>query len=553
MAGRNRDELIGIIQKLIALEPMLELVIEKMTSEPPLTVQETRSGEAPNRTVSVKYIRKRLNDALDAIADDEDEGEWDDDWDTGPLSSLEEYLRDERASSDVDDAFAEAVGIAELHEQADRHADAAAVFAEVAWIGIDRFNDSNKNEAVYRQILASARGLVRGLERQASMSATDQFDPAFRTQLLEALFEIWIFTGHGHWEADGLLAAATSGDRELELSGPDYTDAIAAAITSEEREKLEGLWRAEVESDASEAWRRRTAIEFGIALNGPDGLRESEVLDLITRAKLWWDQALFLVRQGRTDEAILVAARKLTDPAAALSFANQLCGTGDDGLDRAIRFIDERLWETEGKDQRQDIAYMDWLANAYERCARLTDALDVRIRVFKSHPVFTNYLELQRVAIQPGIDPDRRPLVRESALKILTEKGLIGTEMQIYLNEGNAREALRLLKSHRENARSGGGSIWNYGFHQYEEQVAKLAEREFPEEAIQIRRRIADRLIGYKSRDNYQLAVPHLAAIKVVLEANGRAEEWKTLIGKLRAGHSKLRALQDELNKAGLT
>jgi hypothetical protein len=566
LANQDRAGLIAIIHRLLQLEPMLETALEKAIPPAPLVIAPAQPGDAAIVTAPVVAIRKRVNEALDAntgvTGGYGSYREWGYDRGYGygydEYGEYDEYAGEEAAAEAVESAFAEAIETAERYEQAGRYADATALFAVVAEVGTSRFDDTFESDGVFHQIFAAGRGLVRCLERQETLPESDRISPSQRTELIQAFYEIWLFAGHGQWgDADGSGVPGSDADvTERALTHPDVVSTVAAHLTAEERQALDKTWRADAADTLAEDWRRRTAIAFAAALVGPGGMDEAEVLDLIVAAELWWDQVTFLLNQGRVAEATAVATRKLTEPRDALNFANALAGRGEDGPERAIRFVDERLWETEGKTPAHDLAYLGWLADAYAANDKPSEAIEARLRIFKLQPHFATYQELERLASSSGIAPERWAEMRTGALKLLAEKGNRASVMQIHLAEGNARGALALLEEKKKPAKTTASATdpwnWNSGVEAYREQVAQLAEREFPDEAIRLYRQLAEQLISYKQRSSYQQAVPHLAAVKRLLEANGRAAEWTELIRNLRQEHKTLRALQQELDIAGL-
>ena len=65
-------------------------------------------------------------------------------------------------------------------------------------------------------------------------------------------------------------------------------------------------------------------------------------------------------------------------------------------------------------------------------------------------------------------------------------------------------------------------------------------------------KRMVERLINARGRENYQQAVGHLTRIKRLYAKQGREEEWYTYITNLRNSTKSLRALKEELEKQGL-
>lgn len=552
LAGKDRDGLIAIIRKMVDLEPAFEAVIEKITPVATPSITLAQPGDAAKVTAPLDQIRRTLNAAMDAGYSDEGDGGWyEDRWDYGePRSALDAFLEDGDEVGDADTVFTETVATAVQYEEVGRIADAVGVYIAVAATGMARI-DEYETDAVFQAIRQSGCGLLRCLICQAGLPAGDRLTEPQRTELLETLYQVWCFVGHGHWGQAGdraddeLIEALTQG---VVTSLADPTDPVVAALSDADRRALDGRWREDAVDGSLADWQRRSAIGFGVTMHGPEGLSESELLDLTTRAELWWDQALYLLFLGRIDEATKLAARKLLDPHSALNFANILAGTGPDGPERAIRFVDERLWEVEGKQPFADAGYLNWLAGAYTQNGKVEEAIATRLRLFKMAPDIPTFRNLEQLATSSGIDPARWAVMRADAMKTLAEKGNRGALVQIYLAEGNVRDAIALI----DQPDRPGSELWSMGSAIWRDEVAKAAEKDFPDDAIRIYRQTVDRLISYRQRPNYTEAGRYLTAIKRVYETHGRAAEWKRLISELREEHRRLRALQEELDAAGL-
>jgi uncharacterized Zn finger protein len=82
--------------------------------------------------------------------------------------------------------------------------------------------------------------------------------------------------------------------------------------------------------------------------------------------------------------------------------------------------------------------------------------------------------------------------------------------------------------------------------------VAQAAEEQYPRNAIQIYITVAQRLIQQQGRENYATAARYLARARDLYRRLGEETAWSDLIGAIRQQHKRLRALQEELARAGL-
>ena len=551
LADRDREGVIAVIKTLLTVVPGLESVFERLVPPPPVVIRPAGPGDSATVSISITRIRQQLNDAIDHFESKSD-GIYDDDWYENAWVDDDSMDEIGRINAAFDDVFE--LGL--RHEEAGRIADATALFTAVATIGIDRFDDASESDAVHQSIFAAGCGLIRCLNLQASMSKPDRIAASQRSELSDVIFEIWFFAGHGNWEGEltHQRTRTTSTPAEpIKDASPDVMDSIRRAITPPERDALNRRWRSEADPSNASEWRRRTAIAFGTALLGPGGLSDAEILDLIVRAELWWDQAIHLLEHGRVNDAIAVAARKLLDPNSALEFAQTLLAIQPDGRAQAIRFIEDRLWEVEGKTPAHDLIYRQWLADQYEQSGEAGQALEMQMRLFKTRPDFSRFQQVHRIAHLDGVDTARWTTVRESMLSMLTGMDHRDSMMRIHLAERNARAALDLFNKPPEPSRYSPGTMFlNPGLIGFEIDVANLAERDFPDEAITIHQKAITRLISHKQRPSYQDAIPHLIAVKRILESHERDAEWSAYIKTIRIEHARLRALLDELNRAGL-
>lgn len=117
------------------------------------------------------------------------------------------------------------------------------------------------------------------------------------------------------------------------------------------------------------------------------------------------------------------------------------------------------------------------------------------------------------------------------------------TLMDIALEEGDAAWALTLLPHTASN--------WRYGS-SYHMDVARVAEKDFPQEALMIYKGKIEQLIEQRGRDNYGEAVRLLVRVKTVYQQLKKLPEWNAYLHALKIQHAKLPALQEELAAADL-
>jgi len=83
-------------------------------------------------------------------------------------------------------------------------------------------------------------------------------------------------------------------------------------------------------------------------------------------------------------------------------------------------------------------------------------------------------------------------------------------------------------------------------------EVAKAAEENYPQEAIEIYQRYVEMRIEWRGRENYHTACQYLLSIRKLYQKIGKSNEWTTYIADLREHNARLPALKDEMAKAKL-
>ena len=339
-------------------------------------------------------------------------------------------------------------------------------------------------------------------------------DSSARRDILQTLFNVYLWDvkmggiGIGDGVPEILLELATPQEKEL-LTG--WTRSALSGIREWGHEVLGGLLldlQAETLDDE----------EF-LEICRSTG----RINDLIDR----------LLQLGRVDEA--VSESEKAGDYHLLALADILVQRGHGSL--AARLVHDRS-ET-SRDTRLTIWLMDYAIEQGD----LPEALALAQRLFWMRPSLTEYLEMKKLAIQLS----KWLELRFETLEALSKNGQFGLLVEIHLEEGEMDLALEAL----EQARTAARHRWDFPY-SLELQVAKAAEKSHPEQAIRLYLNQINSLIDRRGRDNYAEAANHLKVVRALYKHLGRQEDWQTLIASLRQDNRMLRALQDELNKAGL-
>lgn len=528
LAGKSREDLAALIEVMLRRVPEMEGLIEL-----PLPT----AASLPAEPVNEAAIRRQVRDAIDVA----DESVWDgyeryDGWygSYGPMHDGEKLNR--------------LLALGTAYADAGRWRDALAVFGSIVEvIGPDIDHALDDEGALIATLRKADEALSACFEAQSNLPKGQRLAPDDRQRLFEILLELW--------EAD--IAA---GSWDISINAPI---AIANAATPGERQEAQRRARALIEPPRDEYSDQRSinrdAIGFLDLLAGEDGLPREALLEEYRNAGLWDEAASLLVDLDRIDEAVGMAARHLDGATALTRFADHLQESGDpERVKRALDLVESRHWEREGKVPLDDVHYLRWLEARYAQHGQPERALETARRGFETNPDQHAYNSVRDAAARLAGAEDRWPELRAWMTAALRKKKNWGTLTDILLAEGEVGDAIGV---YHEWQRVGAGKRpssleldwWYSGFnHERELRLAQAAEPAYPDEAIAIYRRHADRLIANRQRSSYKEAAKFLARVAAVLRGAGRGAEWDESIAALRQQHKSLRALREELDAAGL-
>ena len=345
-------------------------------------------------------------------------------------------------------------------------------------------------------------------------------DPALRSDVAQLLYEVmrWdVAMGGidlGYEAKDFLLTHATADER------------------ADVRVRIEAdLARLSPSDDWSSGWRRERL--GGLLLELQPGEVDDETYLQVCRASgRTEDLVARLLQLDRLDEA-LAAARAASDY-ALLRLTPHFLGYGHGEaidalvLDRLSDDTDRRLveWLKERARDRGDAGLAERLAE----------------RLFIADPSVERYAEVLALSRTLGHEAATRTSLR----KRLRSQKAYAVLTQAYLHDGEHDEALRLIYlSEKEGS-------WYGRRSQMRLTVADAVAETRPEEALQLYLDAATHLIEQRGRDNYAEAAQLLHKARTIYQRRNKHEDWTLFIDELRDTFKTLRALQDEMNKAGL-
>lgn len=357
-----------------------------------------------------------------------------------------------------------------------------------------------------------------------------QHDVAARKKILQALFDVYDF------------------DMSLENDMPVMSSEVPAILvrytTPEERLMVAKWVRKAFDLDID--WHTYEVEEFAesfeVLLLGleADGINDETFLRLCREMESYNYIVDRLLKRGRLEEAL--AEAKQVDNFDILEIADILSEHGYE--DQAVQLIEERV------EQHSTTDLLYWLQERYQSRGNPEGAMEIAKRTFTTNfyeATIERYREIRELAQRLA----RWDEVRSELLAYVKQAHLTNVEIEIALDEGRIDLALELLEAGKQtkDPRSGpyGSANFNVGI-----EVAKAAEENYPQRAIEIYQRYVDMRIEWRGRDNYRTACEYLRSIRRLYQKMGKSNEWAAYIADLRERNAKLPALRDEMAKAKL-
>ena len=355
------------------------------------------------------------------------------------------------------------------------------------------------------------------VEALGNCLAQEQADRVAREKIIEVLFAIY----QQDLKAGSIGLAARASELLVEHTTPLERSTIAGWLRDALTDEME-----EISSS-----RRQEYGRFLLALE-KDTLDDETYLQICRETHRNFDLVDRLLALGRVDEAIREA--KQVNDSDLLNMAHIFVEHEQDAV--AERLIQERAEQTKGRH------LLDWLKKRYLARNDQDAALEVAETMFRTYPDLEGYKEVRQLATQLG----RWETLRPESLAFVEESRNTPLLIHIALDEGEIDKALALLKSDSK-------PDYRYAYYyNIELTVARAAEETRPRAAIEIYQKQAEKLIALRQRKHYHEACKYLAKVRALYEKLGENQEWTSYITELRERHRTLRALKEEMEKAGL-
>ncbi len=418
------------------------------------------------------------------------------------------------------------VDIADEYVEQQDFTDAAALYEMIIQGILDNYAsfrwhaDEGQLDDVVEDCVEGLSNCLRGM----------QDDTAVRRQILQTLFDVYDFD--------------TSLENDMSVMS-DKVPAILVRYTTPEERRMIAKWVREA-FDLDIDWHADDMGEdyedFDVLLLGLEGdtIDDETFLRISRETESYHYIVDRLLKLGRLDEAL--AEAKYVESYDILEIADILCEHGHDA--EAERLIEERV------EQHNDTDLLHWLQERYQSRGNLGGAMDMAKRTFITYPfgaTIERYREIRQLAQQLN----RWDEVRSELQTYVKQSHKTDVEIEMALDEGHVNLALDLLKAEKQtkDPRSGpyGSTNLNVGI-----AVAKAAEENYPQEAIEIYQRYVEMRIEWRGRENYHTACQYLLSVRKLYQKVGKSDEWTTYIADLRERNARLPALKDEMAKAKL-
>ena len=282
-------------------------------------------------------------------------------------------------------------------------------------------------------------------------------------------------------------------------------------------------------------WGAEAYAAFLAELDELEGADVKVTLDRLHEQGMYHLLVEKLLSLGRAADAIAIVSEHITGPSDRLRTLSMFVDAGQD--DAAIALARETLSAQYGR----RLAY--WLAERHQVREEHKALFEVRHQIMNHDPSEGAYASLKAAAQTIGVWKETRPEILQDLGRAQRHPILA----RVYLHDEEWDAAWEVLDklALTEDRRPYWGSSLDL-------EVAERSRHACPQKAIPVYVKHAHRMIGGRQRSSYQQAAAYLVIVRDLYQQIGQEEAWAALIGDIRTEYRRLRALQDELNKAGL-
>jgi len=153
--------------------------------------------------------------------------------------------------------------------------------------------------------------------------------------------------------------------------------------------------------------------------------------------------------------------------------------------------------------------------------------------------------EQEKLSILPGVLPGTGLLETGSLKKV--KPPVFDLLIKIAIQEGNSDEAVHWY----EELEKRGEEAEGYRHLISESEIANAVKETYPEIALEIWKRLAERLISETKVGSYEEASAYFRKIKETLEASGKKKEWETYLVEIKEANKRKKKLMEILDMLG--
>ena len=312
----------------------------------------------------------------------------------------------------------------------------------------------------------------------------------------------------------------------------DETPAIILKhIRREDIPSLRKLVKSVRDQRRGSSWATEAYNEFLMGLDMLDEVDPEVILERLRAQGMYHLLVNKLLELDRLDEAVTVIKQEMNSAYSRIHALNLLVNHGHDA--KARQLAEDILAD----DYSYELAA--WLLDRYEASGNQEAMLRWQTRQMQERPDIQHYGKLKATAQALNQWEALRPqIIRD--LQARQDYDLL---TRVYLHDEDWALAWDTLPKVERDFYFGPA---------LELDVAVVSRHALPERAIPVLTQYAREYIEDRGRDNYQRAASLLAKVQQAYDQLDEIEAWETLIADIRTEFKKLRALQDELNKAGL-
>ncbi len=287
------------------------------------------------------------------------------------------------------------------------------------------------------------------------------------------------------------------------------------------------------------AAQRRNRSDYGdflVELDTLDNVDPEVILARLREEGMYCLLVRKLIEMSRIDEAVAVVEHDMAGPYERRAELPHLAAVGRE--DDAIRIARKML------DAGFDSQIAGWLLERYKARGDWASYLPLQHQEMLAAPAEHNYVLLREAAEKVGQWQTLRPeilawLEKEQRFDVLTK---------IYLQDEEWDAAWKILDKFRATQRS----QYSWFYDTLDLDVARRSQAARPQKAIAVYVKYARLHISQRDRKRYQVAADFLSTVRDLYRQLGDEPAWQKLISEIRAEFPSLRALHDELRKAGL-